>query len=183
VTAFAFVLSTSPVRADSGEESGGDVAATWLEGAGSTASLEGAKTSSAAASATSTTDEALTSKSGTTAAPPAEDDGSRLRAVGYIAGGVGIVGLILFAVAGLGAKNAYDRLDESCREGPCDEANRDSDIQDGKLLQKAANIGLVAGIAGIGVGATLLVLGGSQSRDGHPATGPSGAMVTYGARF
>jgi hypothetical protein len=184
VTASAFFLSTSPVRAGSGEESGGDAAANaWLERASSAASLEGAKTSSAAASATSSTDEVSTSKSATTAATPAEDDGSRLRAVGYIAGGVGIVGLILFAVAGLGAKNAYDRLDESCREGPCDEANRDSDIQEGKLLQKAANIGLVAGIAGIGLGATFLVLGGNQSRDGLPATGPTGAMVTYGARF
>src|SRR5262245_13524049 len=38
------------------------------------------------------------------AAPPNGDDGAGLRMAGYVAGGVGIAGLLLFAIAGLGAK-------------------------------------------------------------------------------
>jgi hypothetical protein len=233
VTASAFFLSTSPVRAESSAESGADISAAsaWLDEATgdesqnaagapfdivpiaavarlrsaaalgavarTSAVAEGTPLASAtpAKSASAAPDDAKNptatpasngaapaSTSGATASPPAHDEGAHLRAVGYIAGGVGFVGLILFAVAGLGAKNAHDRLDENCRETPCDEATRDSDIQNGKLLQKAANIGLATGIAGLGLGATLVVLGGNQ-HDGTPSATPAGAMITYGARF
>jgi len=119
--------------------------------------------------------------------PPADtDDGSGLRTAGYVAGGVGLVGMALFAIAGLGAKSAYDKLNTDCGERPCtDEAHR-SDIEGGRMLQTAANIGLAAGLTGLGVGATLLVLG---SRSSVEKRGPSasvstgGAMITYGGRF
>jgi hypothetical protein len=116
---------------------------------------------------------------------PSSDDGSSLRMAGYLAGGVGIAALVLFAVAGIGAKSAHDRLDENCRDRPCDPTTRDSDIQDGKMLQTAANIGLATGLAGLGLGATLIVLGGRSSSDVPPAAGTTatGGMVTYGARF
>jgi hypothetical protein len=119
--------------------------------------------------------------------PPADnDDGSGLRTAGYVAGGVGLVGMALFAIAGLGAKSAYDKLNADCGERPCtDEAHR-SDIEGGRMLQTAANIGLAGGLTGLGVGATLLVLG---SRSSVEKRGPSasvstgGAMITCGGRF
>jgi hypothetical protein len=99
---------------------------------------------------------------------------------GYIAGGVGIAGFVLFAIAGIGAKNAHDRLDESCNAGHCDDAS----AQEGKSLQTAANIGLATGIAGLGLGATLIVLG-HPSNDAAPAVGMSGrgGVVTFAGRF
>jgi hypothetical protein len=117
--------------------------------------------------------------------PPPKDDGAGLRTAGYIAGGVGIAGFILFAIAGIGAKNAHDRLEENCGSGSCDEATRQSDIEDGKTLQTAANIGLATGLTGLGLGATLILLGGRPPNDNTPTSTVSGtgAMITYGSRF
>ena len=117
--------------------------------------------------------------------PPPQDDGAGLRTAGYIAGGVGIAGFILFAVAGIGAKNAHDRLDEACNAGRCNDPSLDADIADGKLLQTAANIGLATGLTGLGLGATLIVVGGRSSSDATPAVGSSaqGGMVSFAGRF
>ena len=112
------------------------------------------------------------------------DEGAGLRTAGYVAGGVGLVGLALFAIAGLSAKSAYDKLESDCGQTPCtDEAHR-SDIEGGKMMQTAANIGLAAGLAGLGVGATLLVLGNQSSTDKRSATvSANGGMITYGGHF
>lgn len=120
------------------------------------------------------------------APPPApKDDGAGLRTAGYIAGGVGIAGFILFAVAGIGAKNAHDRLDEACNAGRCTDASHDSDIADGKRLQTAANIGLATGLIGLGLGATLIALGIRSPSDAVPAVGMSGGggLITFAGRF
>jgi hypothetical protein len=118
--------------------------------------------------------------------PPITDDGSGLRTAGYVAGGVGLAGLALFAIAGLSAKSAYDKLQADCGHTPCtDEAHR-SDIEGGRMMQTAANIGLATGLVGLGVGATLLVLGNQSSteRQGPSATASAnGAMITYGGLF
>lgn len=118
--------------------------------------------------------------------PGADDDGSGLRTAGFVAGGVGLAGMALFAIAGLGAKSAYDKLDSDCGNAPCmDEAHR-SDIEGGRMLQTTANIGLAAGLTGLGVGATLLVLGSRSSvekRGPSASVSPSGGMITYGGRF
>jgi len=120
------------------------------------------------------------------AASPSTDDSAGLRTAGYVAGGVGLVGLALFAIAGLGAKRAYDKLEADCGHTPCtDEAHR-SDIEGGRMMQTAANIGLATGLVGLGVGATLLVLGNQSSSDkrGTSATvSANGGMITYGGHF
>jgi hypothetical protein len=118
--------------------------------------------------------------------PPApKDDGVALRTVGYIAGAVGLAGFVLFAVAGIGAKNAHDRLDEACAAGRCNDASNEADIANGKRLQTAANIGLATGLAGLGLGATFVVLGSHSTSDSTPAVGsaPSGGMFTFSGRF
>jgi hypothetical protein len=117
--------------------------------------------------------------------PPATDEGSDLRTAGYVASGVGLVGLALFAIAGLGAKSAYDKLDTDCGSSPCtDEAHR-SDIEGGRMLQTAANIGLAAGLTGLGVGATLLVLGNrsTEKREPSASVSVSGTTITLGGHF
>jgi hypothetical protein len=119
------------------------------------------------------------------AVPASKDDGGGLRTAGYILGGVGIAGFVLFAIAGIGAKNAHDRLDEACAAGRCNDASHDADIADGKLLQTAANIGLATGLTGLGLGATLVVLGSHSASDTVPgvASSPSGGMITFSGRF
>jgi hypothetical protein len=133
---------------------------------------------------------ALSTVADATAAPPTApapvDDGSGLRTAGYVAGGVGLVGLALFAIAGLGAKNAYDKLDADCGSDGCtDEAHR-SDIEGGRMLQTAANIGLATGLTGLGVGATLMVLGSRspvEKREPSASVSANGGMITYGGHF
>jgi hypothetical protein len=126
-----------------------------------------------------------------TAAPPTptspplkKDDGAALRTAGFIAGGVGIVGFVLFAVAGIGAKNIHDRLDEACNAGRCNEPSQEADIEAGKRLQTAANIGLATGLVGVGLGATLIVVGGHSAHDAsaNGAARPN-AMITLAGRF
>jgi hypothetical protein len=114
--------------------------------------------------------------------PPSKDDGAGLRTAGYIAGGVGIAGFVLFVIAGIGAKNAHDKL-EDCGTSQCDEATKQSHIEDGKMLQTAANIGLATGLTGLGLGATLIVLGARPNENSAPSTAVNGAIITYGASF
>jgi hypothetical protein len=116
--------------------------------------------------------------------PPLKDDGAALRTAGFIAGAAGIVGFVLFAVAGIGAKNIHDRLDEACNAGRCNEPSQEADIEAGKRLQTAANIGLATGLVGVGLGATLIVVGGHSAHDASPVgAARPGAMITLGGRF
>jgi hypothetical protein len=112
-----------------------------------------------------------------------KDDGAGLRTAGYIVGGVGLAGFILFALAGIGAKNAHDRLDEACAAGHCNDAAHESDIADGKMLQTAANIGLATGLAGLGLGATFVVIGSHATRDAPTVGSAPGGMITFSGRF
>ena len=201
LAAGAIATSTSPVHAQSAEGDDGDTsigsdsesegdprAPSWLEG--HWAALTGGSLSAAgsAVAIASALGPAARSSSSAPSAPPhaPKDDGAALRTAGYIAGGVGIAGFILFAVAGIGAKNAHDRLDEACAAGRCTDVSRDADIADGKLLQTAANIGLATGLTGLGLGATLVVLGSHSTSDVMPTVGsssPSGGMINFAGRF
>jgi len=137
--------------------------------------------SNGATAAAATSPPAATSPAGA----PAKDEGTGLKTAGYVLGGLGIAGFVLFAVAGISAKNAHDRLDEACAAGRCNDASHASDIEDGKLFQTAANVGLAAGLTGLGFGAALIVLGTHSSSDAAPASGssPTGAIVTFSGRF
>lgn len=82
--------------------------------------------------------------------------GEGLRPFAYIAGGVGVVGLGVFAVAGIMTNGTYSDLSDSCG-GPCPSSRAD-DVDTGKTQQTIANVGLVVGAVGIAAGATLFVL-------------------------
>ncbi len=101
--------------------------------------------------------------------PPAPEphDGSPMRTAAYVAGGVGVVGLIGFAIFGTMARSTYDDLNTACSGGPCPQSKAD-EISSGKSDQTIANVGLVLGLVGAGVGGTLLVL--SLSHGGQGAT-------------
>jgi hypothetical protein len=54
------------------------------------------------------------------------------------------------------------------------------------MLLTAANIGLAAGLTGLGVGATLMVLGSHslvEKRGPSASVSTGGAVVTYGGHF
>jgi hypothetical protein len=128
------------------------------------------------------------------APPPVEgkteaSSAGSMRAIGYVAGGIGVFGVGVFAVTGLMAKSTFDKLDEECKKG-CSDAGHLGDIDRGKSLQTTANVGLVFGLVGIGTGVTLILLGSGKGSDSPAArSGPSvsfsgsGGSVWYTGHF
>lgn len=86
-----------------------------------------------------------------------KSDRTKLRPWAFVAGGVGAVGLITFAIFGSMSSSTFDDLKNACGNGPCP-ANRQNDIDKGRSQQTVANVGLVLGVLGVAAGATLFVL-------------------------
>jgi hypothetical protein len=107
------------------------------------------------------------------AAVPSEPSAkpSPLRPYAYVASGVGVAGLVTFAVAGAMAHSTYADLEKSCGSGACP-GSKDGEISSGKTQQTVANVGLVVGLVGVAAGATLFVLSLH-----HDAPGPAAAVV------
>jgi hypothetical protein len=103
-------------------------------------------------------------------APAAASSGgpTPLRLGAYVAGGVGVAGLLVFTIGGVMARSTYNDLNNACHGGPCP-PDKDGEISSGKTQQTLANVGLVVGIAGVAAGTTLFVLsmkGSSSSTTG-----------------
>ncbi len=107
-------------------------------------------------------------------------DRESLRPLAYVAGGVALVGLGTFIVAGAMSNGTYSDLETACGSGPCP-AGREEDISSGKTQQTFANIGLGVFVVGAAAGVTLFVL----SRPQRPSAGASApsARVSAGPSF
>src|SRR5262249_40930532 len=122
-------------------------------------------------------------------APSAPNDhasggGQTMRTVGLVVGGTGVAGLAVFTVTGLMLKSKVQDLEAQCPNG-CTDAEHLGQVDRARTLQTTANVGLVVGLVGIGVGTTLFVLG--QSKGGDNAVSVSaangGATVSYAGHF
>jgi len=89
--------------------------------------------------------------------PPPEAGPSPLRLAAYVAGGIGVAGLVTFGIGGIMARSTYNDLNSACQGGPCP-SDKTGEISSGKTQQTIANVGLVVGIAGVAGGAALFVL-------------------------
>jgi hypothetical protein len=103
----------------------------------------------------------------------------------YVAGGVGVAGLAAFGIFGAMTNSKFGALETECADGHCP-PDRSDDIDTGRRYQLIANIGLVAGVVGLGTGAALFVLSSGQekqasSRKPWVAVGPGNVQV--GGRF
>jgi hypothetical protein len=101
--------------------------------------------------------------------------GNGLRTAAYIAGGVGVIGLATFTVAGIMAKNKFDDLEDACG-GPCPPSKK-GDIDSGRSTTTVANVGLAVGVIGAAAGVTLFVLSSTKS------DAPVSAQVAAGPSF
>jgi hypothetical protein len=116
---------------------------------------------------------------------PTRDTGSggSLRTLGFVAGGVGVVGLGVFTVTGLMAKSTFDKLDSECKGG-CSDPGHLGDIDHGKSMQTAANVGLVVGLVGLATGVTFVVLGSGKGSEGASVSvSGGGGSVWYTGHF
>jgi hypothetical protein len=116
--------------------------------------------------------------------PSNRASGPQYTTFGLAAGGLGAVGLGVFAIAGLKTRSTYDRLRTECDNRCSDAAHRDA-ISQGKTLQTVANVGLAVGIAGTLSGAMLLYLGVSSETGSKPSVelAPGHASITYQRSF
>lgn len=89
--------------------------------------------------------------------------GPGLRMWSYVAGGVGALGLVTFAVAGSMSNATHADLEAECPNGACPASQSDK-IDQGKRQQTVANIGLVVGVIGVAAGATLFILDLDQDK-------------------
>ena len=71
--------------------------------------------------------------------------------------GVGLVGLVTFAIAGVSSNNTASDLSAKCGNKPCP-ASLANEVSRGKTEQTIANVGLVFGLLGVAAGTTFLVL-------------------------
>jgi hypothetical protein len=113
-----------------------------------------------------------------------ESSDSHMVTLGLAAGGLGVIGIGTFAVAGLQTKNTYSQLQAQCASGCTDSAHRNN-ISEGKTMQLVANLGLAVGVAGTLTGATLLYLGVTNKESAQPELqlAPGVARVSYTGSF
>jgi len=84
----------------------------------------------------------------------------------YVAGGVGVVGVATFAIAGVASNGTYSDLQTKCGAGRCPGGSGyDGEISRGKTEQTIANVGLVVGAVGVAAAATFFVVSLSSKSD------------------
>lgn len=89
---------------------------------------------------------------------------SGLQVGGIVAGGVGVLGMGTFVVAGLSSRNLVAETKDKCPDGKCPPSvDLDKAERDESRLNLIANIGLGVGVAGLATGIVLFVLSGEQS--------------------
>ena len=96
-----------------------------------------------------------------------------LRPWAFVAGGVGVLGMINFGIFGTMASDRFDDLERSC-DGRCPSARQD-EVDAGRRETTAANISLLVGVVGFGAGVTILLLTPDQpltppKEQGSPTT-------------
>ena len=103
------------------------------------------------------------------------------KTLAYVAGGIGIAGMVTFGVFGIKNNGKFDDLEEQCPNRVCPAALED-DADTGKTYQTIANVGLVVGVIGLGTSAALFVFGGGGSKEKKEETARLSPRVSAGWR-
>jgi hypothetical protein len=109
------------------------------------------------------------------APPPPPRAAEKLRPFAYVAGGIGVAGVLTFAIAGAMSNATYSGLKSDCNDGPCP-PSRANDVSTGRTQQTIANVGLVVGLVGIAAGTTLFIVSAKDKTD----TSRSQASIVVG---
>lgn len=91
--------------------------------------------------------------------PPAKSSSGKgwMLPAAIAGGGVGVVGLLMFTIAGIASNNTYSDLKSKCGLGPCPPSDQ-GEVSSGTTQQAVANTGLVIGLIGLVAGGAFLTL-------------------------
>lgn len=92
-------------------------------------------------------------------------------------GGIGVVGMGMFAVAGGLSLGTYSEVEDNCPNGP---TCTDDLIDRGEREQLIANVGLVVGAVGLAAGATFLIVEVATGGVGNEAKAPVNLAIGPG---
>jgi len=111
------------------------------------------------------------------------------RTIAYIAGGVGVAGLVTFAIFGSMNNSKFNDLEDQCQNKVCP-SNLKDDADTGQTYQTIANVGLFVGIIGLATGGAFYYLStkenapeASARRSMAPRIGLGPRGVTVSGRF
>ena len=113
--------------------------------------------------------------------PPPPAAPQTLRTTGFVVGGAGIASLIASGALFYLRHSTISDLDKQCGADrmQCPESAQ-STVDRGKLYTTLGNVTLVAGAVGLGVGATLVVLGGHQNTRASVGLAPGAVGANAG---
>jgi hypothetical protein len=106
-----------------------------------------------------------------------------VRIAGFIVTGLGVAGLATFVVAGVSADAKYDEVFEACGGKHCVDPSYADEISTGRTLDLIANIGLVAGAAGVLGGGAMILFGGPAAGQASVSASPAGASLAWRGLF
>jgi hypothetical protein len=111
------------------------------------------------------------------------------RTLAYIAGGVGVAGLVTFAIFGAMNNSKFSDLEDQCKDKVCPTKLED-DADTGQTYQTIANVGLFVGVIGLATGGALFYLStkdkapeASARRSTTPRLGLGPGSITLSGRF
>ncbi|MFO0619391.1 MAG: hypothetical protein U0414_42775 [Polyangiaceae bacterium] len=89
--------------------------------------------------------------------PPPKKGKTPFLPVAIAFGGVGVAGMVMFAVGGAMSTSTFSDLETQCGT-KCTDASHNDLIDDGKTQQTVANVGVVVGSVGLAASATFFIL-------------------------
>ncbi len=116
--------------------------------------------------------------------PSDEPDGgfvvTPLRAAGFAVGGLGVVGLVVFAVTGSMASSKFSQLEEECGGVRCTDPAQADVVDEGKTLSLVANVTAGVGGALLLGGVLMVIFGGPDDEPKDPKDGTVSLVPTPG---
>ncbi len=88
--------------------------------------------------------------------PPHADDGSSQKTLGYVAGGVGVAGIVVGTITGILVLDRKATVDKKCDGYACDAEGKKA-ADSGQTLAAVSTIAFGVGIAGLATGVTLVL--------------------------
>lgn len=88
-----------------------------------------------------------------------------IRAAGFAIAGLGVAGMVVFAITGSMASSKFSQIEDECGGVRCTDPGYADEIDKGKTLSTAANVSVAVGGAALVAGVLMILLGGPDDAD------------------